>query len=96
MNESAYVLGASSEGALQGYQRAGIVTSEELSLIKRVDRQPRAKTESVLLSDGQQYALLYLQLLKKLNRVDSLQWVLVLIADALTGGSIRCMSTLTI
>lgn len=43
----------------------------------------------MLLSDGQQYALLYLELLKKINRVDSLQWVLVLIADALTGESTR-------
>ncbi|KAL4065312.1 armadillo-type protein [Scleroderma yunnanense] len=67
----------------EGYQRAGLVTSEELSLIKKVDRQPRAKTESILVSDGQAYALLYLRLLKKLQRVDTMQCLLVLIADAL-------------
>ncbi|KAI6151039.1 ATPase V1 complex subunit H [Pisolithus tinctorius] len=67
----------------EGYQRAGLVTSEELSLIKKVDRQPRAKTESILISDGQTYALLYLRLLKKLQRVDTMQCLLVLIADAL-------------
>jgi len=66
-----------------GYQRAGLVTSDELLMIKRVDRQPRAKTESVLLSDGQTYALLYLRLLKKLERADTVQAILVLIADAL-------------
>lgn len=69
----------------QGYQRADLVTSEELALIKKVDRQPRAKTESILLSDGPTYALLYLRLLKKLQRIDTMQCILVLIADALAG-----------
>ncbi|KAG9318161.1 ATPase V1 complex subunit H [Chiua virens] len=67
----------------EGYQRAELVTSEELALIKKVDRQPRAKMESILVSDGQIYALLYLRLLKKLQRVDTMQCLLVLIADAL-------------
>ncbi|KAH9966492.1 ATPase V1 complex subunit H [Russula dissimulans] len=67
-----------------GYQRAGHITPEELALIKKVDRQPKAKTESLLLSDGQTYASLYLGLLKKLQRVDTLQSILVFIADALT------------
>lgn len=61
------------------------MTSEELALIKKVDRQPRAKVESIHLSDGQTYALLYLRLLKKLQRVDTMQCLLVLIADALLG-----------
>ncbi|KAI0005859.1 ATPase V1 complex subunit H [Russula compacta] len=68
----------------EGYQRAGHITVEELALIKKVDRQPRAKTESLLLSDGQIYASLYLTLLKKLQRIDTLQSILVFIADALT------------
>ncbi|KAF8494498.1 ATPase, V1 complex, subunit H [Gautieria morchelliformis] len=67
----------------EGYQRAGLLTSEELSLIKRVDRQPRAKVESLLVTSAQSYAQLYLKLLKKLARVDTLQWLLVVIADAL-------------
>lgn len=71
----------------QGYQRAGLITSEELTLIKRVDRQPKAKIESVLLSEGSIYTLLYLNLLKKLQRVDTMQCLLVLIADALAGAS---------
>lgn len=71
----------------QGYQRADHITSDELALIKKVDRQPRAKTESVLLSDGKTYALLYLRLLKKLERIDTRQCILVLIADALAGSS---------
>lgn len=56
-------------------------------MIKKVDRQPRAKVESILQSDGQSFALLYLRLLKKLQRVDTQQLLLVLIADALAGAS---------
>ncbi|TEB36033.1 ATPase, V1 complex, subunit H [Coprinellus micaceus] len=67
----------------EGYQRAELVTAEELALIKRVDRQPKSRIESVLLSEGGTYALLYLSLLKKLQRVDTMQYLLVLIADAL-------------
>ena len=39
----------------------------------------------MLLSEGGTYALLYLSLLKKLQRVDTMQYLLVLIADALAG-----------
>ena len=41
--------------------------------------------ESILLSDGRTYARLYLRLLKKLNRVDPMQCILVLIADSIAG-----------
>ncbi|KAF8337633.1 armadillo-type protein [Cantharellus anzutake] len=68
----------------EAYQRAGLITVEDLGLIKRVDRQPRARIESVLMSDGQTYANLYLMLLKKLVRVDPLQYLLVMASDALT------------
>ena len=61
------------------------MTSEELALITRVDRQPRVKVESILLSEGQTYALLYLRLLKKFQAVDTLQCILVLITDAIAG-----------
>ncbi len=74
---------------MQGYQRAGLVTTEELALIKKVDRQTRPKIESLHASDGQTYALLYLRLLKKLQRIDTQSFILVLIADALTGMSTR-------
>ncbi|KAJ7470380.1 ATPase V1 complex subunit H [Mycena latifolia] len=67
----------------EGYQRADLITSDELALIKKVDRQPKAKTESLLLSECPTYALLYLRLLKKLQRVDTMQCILVLIADAI-------------
>ena len=72
-------------GATQGYQRAGLITTEELAQVKKVDKQPRAKIESLLLSEGPAYAQLYLRLLKKLQRVDTQQCILVWIADALSG-----------
>ena len=53
--------------------------------MKKVDKQPRQKIESLLLSDGPTYAQLYLRLLKKLQRVDTQQCILVWIADALAG-----------
>ncbi|KAG6879041.1 hypothetical protein C0992_005666 [Termitomyces sp. T32_za158] len=68
----------------EGYQRADLITSEELALIKKVDKQPKAKVEQTLFSDLQTYALLYFRLLKKLQRVDTMQCLLVLIADALS------------
>jgi V-type H+-transporting ATPase subunit H len=71
----------------QGYQRNGLITPDELALIKKVDKQPRAKAEQLLLSDGRTYAMLYLALLKKLQRVDTISCILVLIADAITGAS---------
>jgi len=68
----------------EGYQRAGLITPSELAAIKKVDRQPRSKVESLLVTEGAQYATLYLSLLKKLVRVDVLQYILVLIGDSLT------------
>ena len=50
-----------------------------------------AKTEGILLSEGRTYALLYLNLLKKLQRVDTISWILVLIADAITGMLVCCV-----
>ena len=52
--------------------------------------------ESVLLTEGRAYAYLYLSLLKKLQRVDTMQSLLVLITDALLGllfhSSTSCVS----
>ncbi|KAG8900908.1 H(+)-transporting V1 sector ATPase subunit H [Tulasnella sp. 403] len=67
----------------EGYQRANLVTSEELALVKRVDRQAPQKVQSILVTDGSVYATLYLKLLKKLVRVDTMQYLLVMIGDAL-------------
>ncbi|KJA27303.1 hypothetical protein HYPSUDRAFT_1097962 [Hypholoma sublateritium FD-334 SS-4] len=67
----------------ENYQRATLITPEELASIKKVDHQPRARVDSLYLSNGGEYALLYLRLLKKFSRGETMQCLLVLIADAL-------------
>ncbi|KAH9997541.1 ATPase V1 complex subunit H [Russula vinacea] len=59
----------------EGYQRAGHITLEELALIKKVDRQPKAKTEPScsLMARPMHHSI---WLLKKLQRVDTLQSIL--------------------
>ncbi|KAI0340669.1 ATPase V1 complex subunit H [Trametopsis cervina] len=65
------------------YQRDNLITAEENALIKKVEKQPKSKIESLLLSEGQTYALLYLHLLKKLQGATGQQTILVRIADML-------------
>lgn len=74
--------------SFQGYQRADLITQEELALIKKVDRPQKTKSEPLLLSEGRTYILLYLSLLKKLQRIDTMQSLLILITDALLGTSL--------
>ncbi|CAG8763137.1 3431_t:CDS:2, partial [Acaulospora colombiana] len=67
----------------EGYQKAELITQEELELLKRVDNQSREQVRSVMQKGSQKYAELYLNLLEKLNRVDTVQYVLVLVSDML-------------
>jgi len=69
----------------EGYQRANLMSTEEFNLVKKIYRQKPKDQEDLLLSEGKIYALLYLRLLKKMTGVDTLQCLLVLIADALVG-----------
>ncbi|KAL7409520.1 ATPase, V1 complex, subunit H [Mrakia frigida] len=66
-----------------GYQRASLITSSELSLIKKFDRQPRAKQLQVFAHEEGVYAELFCTLLGKLVRVDTVQAVLVGMGDML-------------
>ncbi|KAE8232987.1 hypothetical protein CF326_g1976 [Tilletia indica] len=67
----------------EGYARADLVSSDELKLIKKVERQARSKVDAVYDAEGGAYALLYLRLLAKLSRTDTLQQILVLVGDML-------------
>ncbi|KAG8724134.1 H(+)-transporting V1 sector ATPase subunit H [Ceratobasidium sp. 395] len=67
----------------ESYQRAGQISQTDLAQLKKVDKQPPAKVNSVLLGEGPQYALLYVSILKKLARTEPTQAVLVMIGDAL-------------
>ncbi|TNY18749.1 ATPase, V1 complex, subunit H [Rhodotorula diobovata] len=63
-----------------GYQRAGLLGQDDVHLIQRV-AQSRDKAEPVLDAEGETYAALYIRLLNKLSRNDTLQFILVLLAD---------------
>ncbi|KAL1924262.1 uncharacterized protein VTP21DRAFT_7297 [Calcarisporiella thermophila] len=68
----------------EGYQRATLITQEELQLIKRVDKKSPEEIKRVMDKDGDQYAKLYINLLQKLVRVETVQYILVLVDDMLT------------
>ncbi|CAG8625297.1 3055_t:CDS:10 [Paraglomus brasilianum] len=67
----------------EGYHRAGIITQEELDLIKAVDKQSKEQVNDVMERDGDKYAVLYTNLLEKSVRIDTVQYVLVLVGDML-------------
>ncbi|GAA5861771.1 hypothetical protein JCM1840_005261 [Sporobolomyces johnsonii] len=63
-----------------GYQRAGLLSADDVALIQRVAAN-RDKAQPVLDAEGETYAALYIRLLNKLSRSDTLQFILVLLAD---------------
>lgn len=72
----------------EGYHRADLLSAEELKMIKSVDAivigQNRSKLDPLLDEHGPDYVSLYLRLLSKLSRTDTLQQILVLIDDMLS------------
>jgi V-type H+-transporting ATPase subunit H len=60
----------------EGYHRAGLITADELDLIRAYD---------VHTARGQAYAELFLHLLDKLSRLDTIQYVLLLTHDYIQG-----------
>lgn len=71
----------------EGYARADLVSQDELKMIRSVDvgKDDNGAADKVLDERGQEYAMLYLRLLTKLSRTDTLQQVLVLVGDMLQG-----------
>ncbi|KAJ1307945.1 hypothetical protein OPQ81_002022 [Rhizoctonia solani] len=68
----------------ESYQRAGQISTEDLSQLKKIDKQSPQKVNSILMGEGPQYAWLFTSILKKLARTEPTQAVLVMIGDALT------------
>lgn len=66
----------------EGYQRASIISEEQLSLLRKYDHR-ELNLNNDLISDDfpEKYAELFIFLLRKLTRVDALQYILVLIDD---------------
>ncbi|KAJ3054634.1 H(+)-transporting V1 sector ATPase subunit H [Rhizophlyctis rosea] len=63
----------------EGYQRATLITEEELAQIRQFEKSPAA----ALSEAGDKYILMFLTLLQKLVRTDTIQNILVLIDDVL-------------
>ncbi|GAA5988701.1 hypothetical protein JCM10908_003681 [Rhodotorula pacifica] len=63
-----------------GYQRAGLLDAGDVKLVQRVAAS-RDKAESILDAEGEAYAALYIRLLGKLSRTDTIQFILVLLGD---------------
>ncbi|GAA5852102.1 hypothetical protein JCM8547_000157 [Rhodosporidiobolus lusitaniae] len=63
-----------------GYQRAGLLGADDVQLIQRVAGS-KDKAEPILDAEGETYAALYIRLLNKLSRNDTLQFILVLLGD---------------
>ncbi|CAG8564357.1 11047_t:CDS:10, partial [Gigaspora rosea] len=68
----------------EGYQKAELITPEELDLLKRIDKQSREQLRSVMQKDAEKYAELYTSLLEKLKRPDTIQYILVMTNDMLS------------
>ncbi|KAG0000604.1 H(+)-transporting V1 sector ATPase subunit H, partial [Entomortierella chlamydospora] len=67
----------------EGYQRATLITQTELNYIKAVDKKTGEDLSRVIDQEGQLYAELFISLLQKLVRVDTIQSILILIDDLL-------------
>ncbi|WFD45488.1 H(+)-transporting V1 sector ATPase subunit H [Malassezia furfur] len=68
--------------AWEGYQRAELISSEELQMLRDAEQAGRDKQLRTVLDKEPQYAALYTRLFGKLSRADTIQQV-VLLADDL-------------
>jgi len=67
-----------------GYQRANLILEKELDLIKKYDKKSDEVKKSLIQKDGETYAELFLLLLVKINKEETLQYLLTLIDQLLT------------
>lgn len=65
----------------EGYQRASLISEDEVRRIKAIDKQPATKKQEIVTKDCDEYAQLVMNLLGKIKRVDILQYTLVLAGD---------------
>ena len=72
---------------IQGYERANLVTHEQVELIKAIDKRSPEQVQSAVKAKGTTYASLILHLLQNLSRSDTVQYVCIL-ADSILSGLI--------
>ncbi|KAF9137574.1 H(+)-transporting V1 sector ATPase subunit H [Mortierella sp. GBA39] len=67
----------------EGYQRATLITQAELNYIKAIEKKTGEDLSRVVDKEGNVYGELFISLLQKLVRVDTIQSILILIDDLL-------------
>jgi len=68
----------------EGYQRANLINGKELELIKKYDKKTDETRRALILQEGETYAELFLELLLKINKEETFQYLLSLIDQLLT------------
>jgi len=68
----------------EGYRRAELIKDVELELIKKYDKRSEDVRRGLIQKDGEIYADLFLQLLVKINKEETLQYLLTLIDQLFT------------
>ncbi|KAF7725716.1 H(+)-transporting V1 sector ATPase subunit H [Apophysomyces ossiformis] len=71
------------------YQRAGLITENEVAMIEHVENKSADEISTIMSEHGIHYAGMYLELMQKLARVDAVKKVLVMIHDMLNDHSER-------
>jgi len=66
----------------EGYYKANLILERELDLLKKYDKKSSDVRLALIQKEGETYAELFLELLVKINKEDTLQYLLTLI-DAL-------------
>eukprot|EP01137_Pigoraptor_chileana_P010303 Opistho-2@59710 len=68
----------------EGFVGAGIISNNELEMLRSFDQRGSAVQSELLLANGKMYAGLFLKLLSKLNADEPLEYVLTLVDDLIT------------
>ncbi|KAG2192027.1 hypothetical protein INT46_011845 [Mucor plumbeus] len=68
----------------EGYERASLLTHEQVELIKAIDKKPAHVIQEAMNEKGQTYASLILYLLQNLSRPDTIQYVCLMTDDILS------------
>ncbi|KAI9356848.1 armadillo-type protein [Pilaira anomala] len=68
----------------EGYERANLLSHEQVELIKAIDKQPMNVVQSAVNAKGKTYASLILYLLRNLSRPDTIQYVCLMTDDILS------------
>lgn len=72
---------------MQGYERANLLSHEQVELVKAIDKASSEQIQQAVHGKGDAYAALILHLLEKLSKPDTVQYVCIL-ADSILSGNL--------